>query len=252
MASPLHPETDPARLDAFTVDAAERIRLLAALAAAGETVTLYPRGADDCAVASQVLAFDPGGRGIELAFSADPTREAAFRRGGAATAVALLARVKLQFELERLALDHPPSRLRAPLPERVVRLQRRDAYRVTPPTAGQARLWISDPGSIAGERRVLLLDLSASGIAFEFDVPPAATPVGGSVLAGCRLMLPATAPIRCDLLVRTVAPQPDPPGAGSHRVGCEFVSLEPSAARAVQRYVNAAQTLGRRLRPKLA
>jgi len=252
MSLPFRPETDPQLLEQFAVDPPERLRLLAELAAAGEMVTLYPQGAPDCAVVSRVLSVDPAGREIEFEFSADAARQAAFRAAGAATVVALLARVKLQFDLERLALDHQPTRLRATAPGRLARLQRRDAFRVVPPVAGQARLWLRDPESLAGERRVTLLDLSATGIGFGLDGAPAPQPTAGDLLPGCRLELPATLPIRCDLMVRTVEPVPAQEDGPPLRVGCAFAALDPAAARAVQIYVNAVQARGRRLRPKLA
>jgi c-di-GMP-binding flagellar brake protein YcgR len=251
MASPFRPETDLQLLEQFAVEPGECARLLAELAESSETVTLYPHGAPDCAVVSRILSVDPSGRGVELAFSADAARQSVFREAGAVTVVAVPARVKLQFELEHLALDHPPLRLRGAVAGRLSRLQRRDAYRVVPPVAGQARLWLRDPQSITGERRVTLLDVSVTGVGFGLDGPPAAVPDSGDVLPGCRLELPANVPIRCDLVVRTVEPVPAQEDGTQLRVGCAFAVLDPQAARVLQIYVNTAQTLGRRLRPKL-
>ena len=65
---------------------------------------------------------------------------------------------------------------------------------------------------------------------------------------GCRLELPANAPIRCSLVVRGLRRPP----AGSSapiRVGCEFEGLDASAERAIQVFVNLAQTRARRARP---
>jgi hypothetical protein len=69
----------------------------------------------------------------------------------------------------------------------------------------------------------------------------------GTRLAGCRLELPAALPMRCTLAIRSAEPRPDAPV----RLGGEFEGLDPAAARAVQVFVNLAQTRTRRARPHL-
>lgn len=247
--SPFRPETDVAALARHAIgDAAERGRLLASLAEQGEVIALYPAGAADAFVVSRALGCDAAHGRLELEFTADAARESTFARAGRATAVALLARVKLQFELDRLRIDGTTRRLLAEARGPFARLQRRDAFRVVPPPDAQARLAVSEGSA---EHRVVVLDVSATGIAFRFDAPPSPLPKLGQVWSGCRLELPATAAIRCALQVRSVDPMVTEDHAPQVRIGCEFAGLEPSAARAVQVYVNAAQTRRRRLRPSL-
>lgn len=249
MPAPLRPEADAELLERCAItDAGERARLLAALAEHGEVVALYPSGTDDTFVVSRLLGWDAASSRIELEFAADPAREAAFARAGRATAVALLARVKLQFGLDRMRVDAVTRRMSAQAAGPFARVQRRDAFRVIPPPDAQARLAVNDGGA---ERRAVVLDVSATGIAFRFDAPPSPLPEAGRTYAGCRLELPATAPIRCSLVVRSVDPMAAEDRTPQVRVGCELAGLDPPSARAVQVYVNAAQTRARRTRPRL-
>lgn len=232
---------------------AERLRLLRALADGREMVTLHAGLDADCFVVSRVLAVDPVADTVDLEFNTDDGRRDAFRAAGVATGVALLDRVTLQFELLRptIAGDGGRGRLRAALPQRLARMQRRDAFRVAPPASAVAAL--SVPGTDA-PHAVRVLDVSATGIAFEWE-GDADAPRPGTRLAECRLELPASVPIRCDLLVRGVEPLADPyddPRRRVLRVGCAFDGLDPSSARSIQVYVNLAQTRGRRVRPRLA
>jgi c-di-GMP-binding flagellar brake protein YcgR len=249
------PEIDPAVFDRFGIeDGAERVRLLRALADSGEMVTLHTGPDADCHVVSRVLGVDGGHGTFDLDFNTDDARRDAFRSAETVVAVALLHRVKLQFELARFTIagDGDRGRLRAPLPRRLARLQRRDAYRVEPTPSVAPRLWLNGPD---GEQPVRILDVSATGIAFEWPQGVTA-PVPSMRLSGCRLELQATAPIRCELQVRAIESMADPfadPADGALvRVGCAFEGLEPSAARAVQIFVNLAQSRGRKARPRLA
>lgn len=253
--SPAHriPPDATAYADWGVADRAERLRLLRALADGREMVTLHAGDDDDCFVVSRVLGVDAGSGTVDLEFHTDDGRRDAFRAAGRATAVALLDRVTLRFELLRptIAGDGERGRLRAALPERMARMQRRDAFRVAPPVSAVPTLAVPGP---SGSRSVRVLDVSATGIAFEWEGPEPA-PAPGTRLVDCRLELPASVPIRCGLTVRGVEPLADPfddPSRRPLRVGCEFEGLEPSAARSIQVYVNLAQTRGRRVRPRLA
>jgi c-di-GMP-binding flagellar brake protein YcgR len=233
----------PAPSDPFAVaDAAERIGLLRRLLAEGAMVVLHLPGDEDTAVVSRLLSLDVAAGRVELEFDTDEGRRAAFRDAGSALARATLDGVGLRFELEatRTEVD---GRLVASLPRRLARLQRRETYRVAPPVTAQPRLFVPVDGA---EREARILDLSATGVAFEWPSPAAAPPVG-TRLAGCRLELPAALPMRCTLAIRSAEPRPDAPV----RLGGEFEGLDPAAARAVQVFVNLAQTRTRRARPHL-
>jgi c-di-GMP-binding flagellar brake protein YcgR len=236
-------------------DPAERLRLLRALGEHRERVTLHAADDEACFVVSRVLDVDLAAGTVDLEFDTDDARRDAFRRAGRAQAVAVLDRVTLQLELERTSIvaDGNGGRLRAALPSRLARLQRREAFRVAPPASAVPRLRVAAAGEA---RAVRILDVSASGIAFEWC--PAddglGAPASGDRLLDCCLELPATAPIRCALRVRVAAPLTDPfddPSRRSLRVGCAFEGLDAPSARAIQVYVNLAQVRARSVRPRI-
>jgi hypothetical protein len=126
-----------------------------------------------------------------------------------------------------------------------------EAFRVAPATESTARLWVRDPGGPDGERRIPVTDVSATGLGLRMQRSDSDAPVVGTVFDRVRMELPGTSPIHCDLVVRAIGA--DLSGErGALRVGCEFRGLDSAAARAVQVFVNTAQTRGRRLRPARA
>jgi c-di-GMP-binding flagellar brake protein YcgR len=236
-------ETLPER---FTVDdAQERVRLLQRLLEAGAPVCLHlPDGAPGTA-AARLLEVDAGAQRVSLRVDDPGTLATALGNAPRVLGLATLDGVELRFELGplRLAKERGWPLIRAALPRRLVRLQRRDAFRVTPPVTARPRLMVPVTG---GLREAVIVDVSATGIAFEWPGPDEA-PSPGEELVGGRLDLPSSPPIACALSVRSSTRRAGEPT----RLGAEFVALEPAAARAVQVYVNLAQTRVRRTRPRI-
>jgi len=235
------PETDAALLARHAVvDAGERAALLERLRVQGTTVVLHA-GLET--VAARLVAHRPD----RVVFEPESAVAAldALRRAGRAIGVARPEGVKLQFALAALTVDDGPGGvLRARLEGPLARLQRRDAYRIAPPSDGAVRLRLDTRRD--GGLPVEVLDLSATGVSF---AAAGTAFVAGETIGGCRLELPARAPVDCALRVRTV--ESGIPGPGMARVGCEFAALDPAAARAVQVWINDAQTRLRRRRPLL-
>lgn len=247
-------ETDSILLERCAVaESAQRIRLLRQLLDAQTPLFLRPCADPGEVVAARMHALDTQRDTLDLevqrradediAAAADP-----LRRPGGVIAIALAGGVKLQFELTDPVVlgDGSALRMRASIPQRLARIQRREAYRVAPPAQVRPRLWRRAAG---GERELAIADVSATGLAYELPEGEA-LPRLGDRQDGCRLELPANAPIRCSLVVRGLRRPP----AGSSapiRVGCEFEGLDASAERAIQVFVNLAQVQGQQRRPLL-
>lgn len=247
-------ETDPSLLKRCDVtEPAQRIRLLRQLHDAGTPLFVSPTADRGRTVSGRIHALDTQRDTIDLDLTApadgDPEHVAqALRRSVGAVVVTLAGGVKLQFELSDAVLlgDGTTLRLRASLPARLARIQRREAFRVSPPAQVRPRLWRRVGTS---EREMPIADVSATGLAYE--VPEGQPePRIGDRLEDCRLELPDTAPIRCSLVVRGLR-RPPPGRSAPVRVGCEFARLEPSAERAIQVFVNQAQVQVRQRRPML-
>lgn len=225
------PETDRDTLERFSVAEPTLIRrVLDDLLQARATVTLFAAHDFDAFVVSRLLARESDL--LRFDFVDDEARSAPLLRGNAVVAVALLERIKIQFEAGQprcLRPDGAPE-LHCALPPRLIRIQRREAFRVRPPDRDPVLCVLREP--MGTERRYRVSDISATGIGL--TVPAGDTPPQpGEIWHHCRLEIPGLAPIPCDLEVRTHAPA----AGDATRVGCGFHRPTPESQRAVQCYV---------------
>jgi len=248
--SALHrPETDDRVLRDYRIaEPSERARLLAELAKTGDQVSIYEHLEAEQCLESRLLAYDPARDSLEFEILPRQIHRANVGSGSPVVAVAVMARVKLQFELIALTLDADARSFQAKAPASVVRLQRRDAFRVIPPREAAACVFVREAIAGSEEWRASVVDLSATGLAFQWrdSMPPAR----GAILPSCRIELAGVPAIICQLRVTSTKLQ-GPLGSRIAYVGVEFIGLDSSAARAIQVYVNAAQTRSRARKPVL-
>jgi len=248
--SALHrPETDERLLREYRIsDPSDRARLLAELASTGDRVSIYDNLDAKAWFESRLLAYDPGCDSLEFELLPKQTQRTDFGPGSQAVAVAVMAKVKLQFDIGPLRVDVETGKFQVKAPSSVVRLQRRDAFRVQPPREATAQLFIREAVVGSTEWRTPVLDLSATGLAFQWR--HSTPPTRGDILQSCRLELAGVAAITCQLLVINTRLE-GPTERRITRVGAEFVGIDSSAARAIQVYVNTAQTRSRVRKPAL-
>jgi c-di-GMP-binding flagellar brake protein YcgR len=121
-----------------------------------------------------------------------------------------------------------------PLPEQLVRLQRRESYRILMPVANALKVKIfADFGQILGEWAAH--DLSVGGLCINVNDSVGFEP--GDVVAQLNLVLPKLKAIECAAIVRHVTHLSDRRGARRLRVGMSFTGLPASVGVAIQRYV---------------
>ncbi|MBB3274592.1 MULTISPECIES: flagellar brake protein [Pseudoxanthomonas] len=154
--------------------------------------------------------------------------------------VSQLDRVHVQFPLtdcERLRVDGQTA-FRAPLPERVLRLQRREFYRLQVPVSYPVRCLIP---FAAGEEEpqwveMRVLDISGGGLAVE--VPPERPEFRPfREYTDCRLLLPDGEPLQVRLMVKNLFRQSRPNGREIWRAGCQFTDLPRGGDAQIQRYI---------------
>lgn len=151
------------------------------------------------------------------------------------TFVAFVSGVKLQFEAARAeatTFDGRPA-LRVRLPERVIRMQRREFFRVRPLAGRPVTCRINDLPDEA-DTTWQVLDISGGGLALACrgDKVPF---VLGMELADCEIDFAGGAKIAAGLRVCSIGPSPR---EGEERIGLEFVHIAPQARLVLQRYVN--------------
>lgn len=227
-----------------------------------------------------LLALDAPQGVLTFEGPVDPAVTAPVLASMRVTATAYLDRIKLEFELPGLlaARDHGGEVLRAALPRHLYRFQRRQAYRVQSPGQLYPALRLNQPDGLrirvvnvsggglalqwpqaAGSSATANAPLGAAGSATPGATPgtaPGATvgvasraaptgspatlpppPEAGAELTG-TLELEREVSFSALLRVQHVTPGE---GQAPHQLGCAFVSLAPSAARALQVFIDQAQ-----------
>ena len=134
-----------------------------------------------------------------------------------------------------------------PLPERIVRRQRRESYRILLPvtTPLMAKLF-SDEGILLDE--CPLHDLSVGGIGITIN--EGLYLELGQTIARLNLALPKQRAINCSAEVRHVTQLAGRHSGMRHRVGLRFTDLAPAMGVAIQRYITRVEHERRGLIPE--
>lgn len=164
-----------------------------------------------------------------------------------ALAVGYQDNIQLQFSLHGLVLVRGPSAatLQTGWPESVLRLQRRDSYRVRMGSSLAPTLVLRHPSLPEMTLSLRVLDLSAGGCALLLprDVPELQP---GSRLHKVAVELDIETRFETSLLLHHISAFDGEDGP--RRIGCSWTDLSPSAERALQRYILQTQKR-QRLRP---
>lgn len=202
-------------------------------------VTAYPEGSREFFLTS-VLSIDEDTQRIVLD---PPTDEQARARAQGATMLAcsaLLDKVKIQFSvgpLKSIEFESYPA-FTAAMPTSLLRLQRRDYFRLIAPVSHALECTIPIAGD-EGEARSFkarVIDISGGGIALV--VPPRDLPFSPEVeFQDCRLTLPDLGVITARLQVRNVFEITNRNGISMLRAGCQFIGLSGNASSMIQRYI---------------
>jgi len=117
---------------------------------------------------------------------------------------------------------HPA--LHAPIPKEMLRLQRREYFRLKVPLAHKisCQLQAEDLARKPVQLSASVIDIGAGGVAVML-APGAGELVIGGKLPGCRLSLPEGDPIELTLEVRNISRQTQRNGTELLRVGLRFV-----------------------------
>lgn len=241
------PDTDSAsheRVDASAFadyelqDAREIERILRLLIERSNLVRAYVD--DRTSFLTVLLGLTADHRSLVLDLGPDAEMNEQALSGTGLVCVTRLDRVKIQFALHPVTRvsfrDHPA--LMAPLPERMLRLQRREFFRVPAPQMEPLICTILDrqaDGRIHSIT-VRVLDLSGGGVAVV--VPPDEIRFRpGDEFERCTLALPDGEPIPVRLCVRNLFLVEKENGQRLKRAGCQFVGLSSAAAARIQRYL---------------
>lgn len=124
------------------------------------------------------------------------------------------------------------------IPESVIRLQRREFYRVAAPVANPVRCLVpvkDEEGNVTIVTTTLY-NISAGGVAI-VDEKKVLNNTIGYIHNNCRIDLPGNSPITVNLCVRNSMDLTLTSGKTIRRIGCMFTGLPQSQSTVIQRYI---------------
>lgn len=214
----------------FEIDA-----LIARLCDDRVPMTVYWSSEGQFAV-TQILKVDAVHSEVHFDLPNQPEQQMQLLGAAELVCVAFIEAVKLQFTIDsprRSSEGGYPTFVSA-LPERVLRLQRREYYRVRTPESLSACCLVPYPGDRDQYESLRVLDLSVGGLAM-LAYPRHFDPSVTSIVDRCYLDLPGVGTVTVRLRVAHVETSAD---GQPRRCGCEFVDLSPQARMMLQRYVH--------------
>jgi c-di-GMP-binding flagellar brake protein YcgR len=240
------PEPDSPALEQFNVYArVEIIAVLRQILEEGVLITAYCEGSADFAVTA-MLGLKPEFEEVVFDNASDPAAQRRLMAADSLTFVCFLAQVKVQFRTrpaEATTFEGKPA-FRVRLPDALLRLQRREAFRVRTPLTKPAHCLV--PYSEDGKQyeKLRMLDVSVGGMGL-LTYPEKFDLTIGEIVDSCFLELPGIGSIAAGIRVQHVEGLPRDERA--RRVGCEFVNLAPQSRLMLQRYVNLLDAESRKL-----
>lgn len=152
-----------------------------------------------------------------------------------------LDRVKIQIRLRQVSSGTYQGQdvLASTIPEAVLRLQRRDFFRLEAPASNpiHCKLVARSPD---GTTRILALplsDISGGGVSLIAPTEIASYFPEDFLFRQCRLEIPNDGVVQVNLRVRKAVEMSSINGLHSLRIGCEFVNLPGSSQNFIERYI---------------
>jgi flagellar brake protein len=150
-----------------------------------------------------------------------------------------LDKIRILFKVENVReIDYDKSTaLEADIPESLVRLQRREFYRMATPVTNPVRIVVPLPEELGGGSATFpLADISCGGIAF-LDNKQVLGDAAGRTLEGCSLDLPDVGMVTTNLEIRNMQDVTLLNNKTARRFGCMFVGISRGNLGNVQRYI---------------
>jgi c-di-GMP-binding flagellar brake protein YcgR len=242
----MQPQTDLSQMDAwhdYRVESRREIlSLLRALSDKGQLITMAVPAMKDTCVTS-ILEVDADN---DIVYLDRPIDREQGRRMVAADKVAFdtaLDKIRIMFASSTLNDCEHNERpaMCIELPDGVIRLQRRELFRMATPVVNPVRCALPLPEDL-GEGTVYfpLADISGGGVAL-LDEKTMLDNTPGRVYKSCRIDIPDIGQVNCSLEVRNSQDMKLLNGKTNRRLGCQFMDMPRSAQAVVERYITKLQ-----------
>lgn len=197
-------------------------------------VAIYGQNGKDF-VLSTLLSVDDKNGFVLLEQGVDAAMNAMLLGSAHCTFATTHDQVHIQFSSGRIEATtfENEAAFRVPMPSEILRLQRREYYRLVTSVMNPVKCMIN---TRAGLMETVVVDISIGGVgvlAYQEEGRLKA----GEVYQGCRIALPGTGEFALSLSVRTTFDITLKNGRLTHRAGCQFIDLPPSVETAIQRYI---------------
>jgi c-di-GMP-binding flagellar brake protein YcgR len=239
--SDISPESELLQADDFDEYVLRsRTEILAVLRSLRDSQALLTLYFDQSGIPLLTSVLGASDSAIALDFASDPTMNILALKSKGFTAAATLDKVKIHFPVGPLkqGLHQGRPAFSAPLPNLLLRLQRREYYRLTTPSVRPIRCRIpaSLPEGSHTSVEANIIDIGGGGLAVM--VPPAGIPFeAGMGFHNCRIDLPEVGIVVSDLQVRSTFEMAAQGGVVVRRAGCQFTKLPGPMLTLIQRYI---------------
>ena len=223
----------------FEVDSRrEIVALLRAIGEKNQLIRMLVRGEADVCVTS-ILDVDPDTNSIYLDCSIDADQNRRIVEAKRLSFETTLDKIRILFSTEEAQVTtyNGGPALLAEIPPTLIRLQRREFYRMATPVSNPVRATIPVPPELGGGSAVVpLADISCGGIAILDNKLLLGNTIGHKY-ANCHIDLPEIGMVTTGLRVRNSMEMTLLNNKTNRRLGCEFIDISRGNLALVQRYI---------------
>jgi len=216
----------------------EIVALLRQIGEKKQLIRMKIKGEADVCVTS-VLEVDPESGLFILDRSINREQNERILRAGVVMCETYLDKIRILFRaggLQELEFGGAAA-LAANIPDSLIRLQRREFYRMPTPVTNPVPVLVPMPVALGGGNgNFPLADISCGGIAL-LDNKIQLNSTIGQTFTGCRIELPDIGTVNTSLQVRNALDVTMLNNKTSRRIGCMFVDISRANMAGVQRYI---------------
>jgi c-di-GMP-binding flagellar brake protein YcgR len=235
-------QPDPGKNDnnPYSIHAArEIVALLRTLGEKNQLIRMLINGGTE-AVVTSILEVDVGNNAVIIDCAIGTILNQRIVEADRVSFEATLDKIRILFTATQVTScrhDDRPA-LQISIPTSLIRLQRREFYRVSTPVTNPVRCTI--PLSESTNEKMItlaLLDVSCGGVSI-VDEMRILDDSPGKIYRNCMIDLPGSGVVTSSLLVMNSEDQTLLNNRKRRRLGCQFVELSPSTLASIQRYIS--------------
>lgn len=225
--------------DPFSVTSPLEIRaLLKSLMKRAVLVRMHIKGTD-ASILTTVLDINPDTNAVIIDVAKDQGFNRQVTRAHDVAFDAMLDGVRVQFHSAGITMTehHGLPALSMPMPGKVLRIQRREAYRVEVPVANPAQCRFFDPDGKPGAT-LQVRDVSAGGLSL-FDPMKQLDNTIGTLFDDCELVLPDVGTAKISLRLVRSSDETLPNGKEQRVFGVRYFNTSKPVQFMIQQYITA-------------